>query len=195
MAPNRITLTALVAGTALLVAGAGSALAAKGSGDRSAKCQERLAKFAEKRGMSAAQLEAQVKARMNARIDAALASGKITAAQATKLKERVASAQACKAPALKAHLAKGGMLRAASQYLGLTPAQLRQQLPGTSLAAIAQKQGKTAAGLKSAMLAPAKAKLAKAVENGRITQARADQALERLEVLVDRLVSFTFPAA
>lgn len=193
MRANRMTLTALAAGAALLVAGGGSALAARGDGDRSAKCQERLAAFAEKRGLSASELEARVKARVVARIDAALAAGRITQAQAAKLKQRVAQAQPCKAPALKAQLAKGGMLRAASQHLGLTPAQLRQQLPGTSLAALAQKQGKSAAGLKTAMLAPAKAKLARAVENGRITQARADQALERLETLVERLVTFTFP--
>lgn len=195
MSSIRITLAAVVAGAALFAAGSGSALASQSTGDRSGKCQERLAKFAEKRGTTVAELEARVKSRVNARIDAALAAGRISSEQAAKMKERVAKAQPCRAPAVTARLAKGGMLRATTAYLGLTPAELRQQLPGTSLAAIAQKQGKTAAGLKAAMLAPAMAKLERAVASGRMSQARADQALERIQALVDRLVAFTFPTA
>ena len=91
-------------------------------------------------------------------------------------------------------LAVRGMLRTAADYLGLTKAELRAQLPGTSLAVLAQQQGKSVEGLKAAMLAPAKEKLAKAVESGRITQAQASRLLERLERLADRLVSRTFPA-
>jgi hypothetical protein len=101
----------------------------------------------------------------------------------------------CKpAPLGAGHHAKPGMLRAAAAYLGLTPSELRAQLRGTSLAALAQRQGKSVEGLKAAMLAPAKAKLAKAVESGRITQARADRMLAKLSALVDRLVAKTFPA-
>lgn len=195
MTPNRMTLTALSAGAALLVAGGGTALAAKGDGDRSATCQERLARIAERRGLSASELEAQVRARIEARIDAALAAGRITAEQAAKAKLRVSEAQACKvSPRLKAEVAKHGMFRAAASYLELTPAELRKALPGTSLAALAESTGKSADGLTAAMLAPAKAKLAKAVANGRITQARADRMAERLGTRVDRLVVFTFPA-
>jgi hypothetical protein len=42
------------------------------------------------------------------------------------------------------------------------------------------------------MLAPAKDRLAKAVAGKKITQAQADQRLERLQKLVDRLVNKTF---
>jgi len=201
MTSTRITAVTLLTGAALLVAGGGTALAQQGTGDRAAKCQERLAKLAEKRGTTVAELEAGAKARMTARIDRALAAGRITTEQAATLKQRVAQAQACAAPAalkakvLKAKLAQGGMLRAAVKYLGLTPTELRKQLPGSSLAAIATAQGKSVDGLEAAMLAPAKARLAKAVASDRITQARADQALERLEALVERLVTFTFPSA
>jgi predicted RNA-binding protein associated with RNAse of E/G family len=44
------------------------------------------------------------------------------------------------------------------------------------------------------MLSPAKERLAKAVSAGSITQGQADRRLERLEQLVARLVSKTFPA-
>jgi hypothetical protein len=86
------------------------------------------------------------------------------------------------------------MLAAAADYLGLTRAELRAQLPGMSLGALAARQGKGVAGLKMAMLAPAKARLARAVETGRITQVQASERLARLESLVDRLVAKTFPA-
>ena len=50
------------------------------------------------------------------------------------------------------------------------------------------------AGLKAAMLAPAEAKLAKAVEMNRISQERADRLLDRVDNRVDRIVARTFPA-
>jgi hypothetical protein len=43
------------------------------------------------------------------------------------------------------------------------------------------------------MLSPAKDRLAKAVAAGTITQAQVDQRLTRLEKLVDRLATKTFP--
>ena len=43
------------------------------------------------------------------------------------------------------------------------------------------------------MVAPGKARLATAVANGKITQARADAALEQLERLADRLANKVFP--
>lgn len=190
---DRNAIAALVGGAALL-AGAGTALAAQGDGDRAARCEARLAKIAEKRGVSVDQLKADVAARLTARVDAALAAGKISAERAAKLKERIAQGVLCKGGFVKVKLARKGALRAAAEYLGLSGQELRAQLPGTSLAALAQTQGKSVDGLKAAMIAPAKARLAKAVESGRVTQARADQALERLAKLVDRLVTKTFPA-
>jgi hypothetical protein len=86
------------------------------------------------------------------------------------------------------------MLGAAAEFLGLDRQQLRAQLPGTSLAALALKQEKTVAGLEAAMIAPAKARLAKAVASGKITKARADAALAKLEKAADRLANHVFPA-
>jgi hypothetical protein len=191
---DRTGIAALVGGVAL-VTGGGTALAAQSAdGDRAARCEALLAKIAERRGVSVEQLRADIGARLNARVDAALAAGKISPERAARLKEHIAQGLLCKGVAVKVKLARHGALRAAAKYLHLTPKQLREQLPGTSLAALAQKQGKSAEGLEAAMLAPARARLARAVEAGRIPQARADQALARLEKLVHQLVARTFPA-
>lgn len=190
---NRNAVAALVGGAALL-AGGGTALAAQGDGDRAARCQERLAKIAEKRGVTVGQLQAEIRAKLTARVDAALAAGRISPERAARLKERIAQGEVCKKPAVKATLARHGMLRAAAEFLGLTQAELRAQLPGTSLAALAQGQGKSVDALKAAMVAPAKAKLARAVAVGRVTQARAERILERLEAVAERLAQKVFPA-
>jgi hypothetical protein len=179
---------------AILLVGGGAALAATGDGDRSTRCDERLAKLAEKRGVSVEQLTADVKARILARIDAAEKAGQLSSERAAALRERVQAADLCAAGKhVRARLATRGMLKAAADFLGLDREQLRAQLPGTSLAALAVKEGKTGVDLKAAMVAPAKARLAKAVADGKITQARADVAARRLDALADRLASKVFP--
>ena len=85
------------------------------------------------------------------------------------------------------------VLAGAADYLGVTPGELRSELPGTSLAALAVKDGKTVDGLEAAMLAPAKERLAKAVAAGTITQAQANARLAKLGQRIDRLVKKTFP--
>jgi hypothetical protein len=94
----------------------------------------------------------------------------------------------------RARIAAFGMLRAAAEFLGLDRAELRAQLPGTSLASLAERQGKSVSALRAAMIARANARLEKAVASGSITQARADRALERLEKLADRLAIRVFPS-
>lgn len=94
----------------------------------------------------------------------------------------------------RARIAALGMLRAAAEFLGLDRAELRAQLPGTSLAALAEKQGKSVAALEAAMIAPAQARLEQAVASGRIMQARADRALERLETPAHRVATKVFPS-
>lgn len=190
---NRHAIGAFAA-SATLLGGGGAALAASGDGDRSARCEERLAKVAENRGVSVEQLKADVKARVLARIDAAEKAGRISSERAAKLRERVEEANLCAAgKRVQARFAVRGMLRAAADFLGLDRAELKAQLPGNSLAGLAEKQGKSAADLKAAMVAPAKVRLAKAVAGGKITQARADMAAERLDKLADRLAARVFP--
>jgi hypothetical protein len=190
---NRQAVGALAA-TAAFVVGGGTALAASANGDRGARCEERLAQAAEKRGITVEQLQAEIKAKLLARIDEAEKAGRISKERAAKLRERVEAGSICGGRHhVKARFATHGMLKAAAEFLGLDKAQLRAQLPGTSLVALAAKQGKSEEALEAAMVAPAKERLAKAVADGKVTQARADQALERLEKLADRLANKVFP--
>lgn len=199
MRTNRGVAAAVVGSAALLVGG-GAALADNGgqaSQERQARCQARLAKIADRRGVSVAELETRIRARLSARVDAALAADKITADRAAELKDRIASFEFCSGqgrhPLARLHGVRS-MLKAAADFLGLDRAELHAQLPGTSLAALAQKQGKSQADLEAAMLGPAKARLAKAVASGHLMQVRADRILARLTTLADTLATTTFPA-
>jgi hypothetical protein len=198
MTPNRQAVGALAAAATLLVGGAGAALASSGGGDRGPRCDARLAKIAERRGVTVEQLTADVKARLLARLDAAEKAGRISKERATKLRERIESAEPCAGRKhgkhVRARVASVGMLKAAADFLGLDRAQLRAQLPGTSLTALAAKQGKSAGALEAALVAPGKARLAKATANGRLTQAQADRATAKLERLAHRLATKVFPS-
>jgi hypothetical protein len=185
---------ALAAG-AFLLAGGGAALAASGKGDASATCDQRLAKAAEKRGVSVDQLKADIQARLLARIDAAEKTGRLSAERATMLRDRVNEGSLCGARRhVRARMARHGLLRGAAAFLGLDRQQLRVQLKGHSLADLAAAQGKSESDLETAMLAPAKARLAKAVAAGNVTRARADTVLDRLGKLASRIATREFAA-
>jgi hypothetical protein len=185
----------LLAAGAVLVAGGGAALAASGH-DANASCDQRLAKIAEHRGVSVEQLKADLQARLLARIEAAETAGRISSARAAMLRDRVSTASFCGVRShVRARIAAHGMLRAAAEFLGLDRQQLRTQLPGHSLADLAAKQGQSTSELEKAMLAPARARLAKAVADGKIPQARADAILDRLERLAERVATRVFPSS
>ena len=193
MRTHRLVAAAATGAVALLIGG-GAAFAGQSAEDEGARCEARLAKIAEKQGVTVAEVEAKIRARLTAKVDAALQTGRISAERATLLKERIAEGSLCKGHALRAKLGKHRLLAAAAEFLGLDRAELRAALPGTSLSALAENQGKGVAGLKAAMLAPVGAKLAKAVETNRISQERANRLLDRLENRVDRIIARTFPA-
>ena len=190
MRVDRYAVGALVGASALLVGG-GAALA--GNGKSQERCEAMLAKVAEKRGVSVEALKADLQKKLLERIDAALAAGKITPERAAALKQRVSEGNLCRPGRQHKHIAVKGMMRAAAEFLGLGREELRAQLPGTSLAALAQKQGKSVDSLEAAMIAPARERLAKAVASGKISQQRADEALEKLEALAGKLAEKVFP--
>jgi phage tail protein X len=81
------------------------------------------------------------------------------------------------------------VVKSASDYLGLTPQQLREQLrAGKSLAEIATAQGKTVDGLKSAILGAVKTRLDQVVAANRITSAREQALLDGLSTRLDTLL-------
>ena len=194
MRRTRYSIAVLTASATLGVTG-GVAVAGSGdgNGDRAARCSERLAKAAERRGVSVEQLEATVRTRLLARIDDAEKAGRIASERATALRERIEDASLCGARKhVRARLAAQHLLRAAAEFLGIERGELREELHGTSLASLAAAQGKSEADLEAAMLAPAKERLAKAVADGKLAQTRADAILERLEKVAGRLANRVF---
>lgn len=188
---RHIALAAALVAVAALAFGAGTVAAADtpSLGDA----------VAARLGITGDQLRAAFKAELNARIDARVAAGKLTPEQGAKLKERVASAKglgigarrafAKKHKALVARIVKVNRLGAAAKYLGMTPKELRAaRQSGQSLAQIATSKGKSVDGLVAAIVAPAKARAAKAVANGRLTQQRADELIARLTERAQALV-------
>jgi hypothetical protein len=84
---------------------------------------------------------------------------------------------------------------AIASYLGLTQAQLREQLrAGKTLAEIAVAQGKSVSGLEDAIYADVQAHLDRAVANGRLSTEQEQTLLTRLKSRLDDLVNHAFPA-
>jgi len=188
---RHIAIVAALAAAAVVAVGAGTAAAADSPSLGDA--------VAARLGISGDQLRAAFKAELAARIDAAVADGKLTAEQGAKLKERIANAKGlgvvARSAFAKHHKAfVHRIMRAkaggpAATYLGMTRADLAAaRKSGKSLAQIAQSKGKSVDGLVAAIVAPAKARLDKAVANKRLTQQRADELVARLTDRVEKLV-------
>jgi hypothetical protein len=79
--------------------------------------------------------------------------------------------------------------------LGITPEQLRTELPGKSLSQVAQAHGKTAADVANALKAEANKRVDAAVTAGRLTADQAAQAKTRSATQIDELVNKVTPAA
>jgi UDP-N-acetylmuramate-alanine ligase len=155
-----------------------------------------LAQVATSHGKTVAGLKAAMLAAVKARLDAAVSAGKVTAAQeqarlarAEKLVDRIVNA---KIGGPRQRAGKSRLLNVSARYLGMRPKALVAELKaGKSLAQVATAHGKTAAGLKAALLEPFKARLDRAVASGRVTAAEAQARLAKLSARLDRLISRT----
>ncbi len=155
-----------------------------------------LAQVATAKGKSVDGLKAALVAAIKTRVDAAKASGKLNAARADRLLqrapqlvERLVNATP-RARTLRAKGARGGLLKVAATYLGVTNAQLVTDLrAGKSLAQVATAKNKSVDGLKQALLAALKQKVDAAVAAGRLPAARAQKLLERAPAHIERLVN------
>jgi hypothetical protein len=187
----------IAGGTAALVAvlGGGAAIAATQLSPAE-ESDAIVADAAEQLGVESAELEAALKQALKNRVDAALAAGRITEAQATEMKERI---DAGEMPLVGVgpghHRGHHGFVdfETAAEFVGVTEAELRERLrDGDTLAEIATAEGKTAAGLVDALVAAAKADLDEKVEEGRITEAQRASILEDLEQRLEDVVSGEF---
>ena len=185
---------------AIMAVSTGVAIAGGALGSDTEK-QAFLSDVAKRLDVTPAQLEAALRGAYDARIDAAVAAGKITKDQADAMKKRSKDGGlplfgggrhgGFGGPGHHGGFGRGAKsLAGAATYLGLTEAKLRSELEaGKTLAEIAKAQGKTVAGLKEALKANTKAKLDAAVKDGRITQAQADEMLSRFDEHLDDMIA------
>jgi hypothetical protein len=155
-----------------------------------------LAQIATAKGKSVDGLETALVAAIKTKVAAAKAAGKLDAARADRLLqrapqlvERLVNAKP-RARATRARAARGGLLKAAATYLGVTNAQLVTDLrAGKSLAQVATAKSKSVDGLEQALLAALKQKVDAAVAAGKLDAARAQKLLERAPAHIERLVN------
>ena len=186
----------LVVGAAALAAvlGGGAAVAATQLSPTE-ESDAIVADAAKQLGVNADRLDSALKQALGNRVDAAVAAGTLTEAQAADLKERIEAGEVPLVgvgPGPGHHRGHHGRvdLAAAAGFLGVTEAELRSSLEdGDTLAQLATANGKTAAGLVDALVAAAKADLDEKVEAGRLTPAQRDAILEHMESRVERIVT------
>ena len=179
-------------------------MAATGSGSRGSDFLDSVAKHL---GVSPQKLKDATKAAAIDQVNADLAAGRITQAQADELKKRIESGDGVlggpgfgRGPGGPGFAGPGGPgfgrpvianeIAAAAKYLGLSEDALRTKLrDGQSLADIAKAQSKDVAGLQTAILDAAKADLDKAVADKKLTQSQADDVDNGLKSHIDEIVN------
>lgn len=176
------------------VAGGGAAVAATALGSPEEESKAVVDDAAKQLGVTPAQLTAALKQALENRVDAAVAAGRLTQAQADALKAEIEAGNVPLlgfggGPEVQGHVFG---LDAAATYLGLTQDELRTALEsGKSLAQVAQDEGKSVDGLVAALVAAAKERLDADVAAGRLTDAQRDSIAADLEGRITELVNST----
>src|SRR4051812_34166982 len=202
-------------------AGAGGAYAAGQSGGTTKtplkpadfKVEEKafLDDVAKRLNVTRDQLDAAVKGAAEARIDAAVAAGKLTKEQGDEAKKRLAAGDLplLVGPGLGGGPRGGGPgfghggpgpffggfgLDAAATYLGLSEDALRTQMQsGKTLADVAKAQNKDVAGLKAAMKAAITKDLDQAVTDKKLTADQRTKILADVDARLDDIINNTRP--
>jgi uncharacterized protein YidB (DUF937 family) len=158
-----------------------------------------IARLAENLGIEQEELEAAIDQTQLDLVDEAVADGKLTEEQAESIRERIESGEGLHpfARGFRKGFALGrgfGCVGAASDelagFLGVTVDDLRAAMAdGQSLAQIAEANGVKVEDLSAFLLAELEARLAEAVESGKIDQARADEILANAPDKIDDLIN------
>ena len=197
------TKSLVAAAAALAAVSAGAALAADKLLTPKQESQAIINDAANRLGVAPSALSDALKSAFKARVDAAVADGRITKAQGDELKARIDSGEVpfFGGPGLRGGSFHGpghggfGELDVAATYLGVTEASLRDSLmSGKSLAQVAKDKNKSVDGLVDAIVAEEKKELAAAVAAGRLTDAQRDSIEQDLPARVKAMVNGERPA-
>lgn len=158
---------------------------------------------AKRLNVSPAQLSAALRGALDDQLQAAVAAGKLTQAQANAIEQRIQNGGAPPLGALwfgqrppgPPHAVVGGIgLTAAAKYLGLGDRQLLDQLSaGKTLAQVAKARGKSVSGLESALSSALRSRVQEAVARKQITSAQEQQILSRLSQRLNQAINGTYP--
>lgn len=157
-----------------------------------------LDRVAAKLGIDTSTLRTAVQGASNDQVDARVASGELTQAQADALKARIASApDGAFGDGIDfggPRGGKGGFADAAvASFLGVTQAELRTQLSatGATLATVAQANAKGRDELKAFLTSQAQSRVDAEVAAGRMTQAEADAEMAEEAASLDARIDST----
>ena len=188
---------AVIVGTTVLALGVTGYAVAQSGDSREDEQKAFLNDAAQRLDVSPEKLTQALKDAAIARVDAAVKAGRLTEEQGNEMKERIRAGDGVPflggpgGPHGPGHggPGRGAGLEAAAEYLGLSRAELHEQLhDGESLADVAGDKNKSVDGLKDAMEKAIRADIEKAVEDKRLTQEQADQILGGLESRLDEKV-------
>jgi hypothetical protein len=199
---NRRQKLVVLGGLVFAVVAAGAAIGATKVLTPREESQAVIDDAARQLGVQPAELSKALKQALKNRVDAAVADGRLTKAQAARLKERIDANSVplfgFRPPDNFGHRGHEfpfhSKFDAAAEYLGITSRELRQALEnGKTLAQIAKDRDKSVDGLVAAMLQEAKSRLERAVKAGRLTEAEKAEMLAGLEERITDLVNGRFP--
>jgi transposase-like protein len=198
-------IAAIALSGALAAGGTGAAIAAVTRDDGKKAEQEVLADAAKRLNVTPEKLRDALSAAQDAQIDEAVKAGKLTQAQADKIKAaRKQSGSVLGGPHLRGGPRLygdfgmrggpglpgpgGGMIGDLAKALGLSADKLFEQLrDGKSIADVAKAHGKSLDDVRASVKAATKTRLDKAVEAGDLTRKRADAMLARLDMMLKHL--------
>src|ERR1051326_4996634 len=165
-----------------------------------------LAQVAQAHNKTGADVATALKNAANQRIDQAVSSGRITAdqgnTQKTNVDQRIdqlvnqVMPQGGPGRGFSPGFGRGALiegLNTAAQAIGITPEQLRTELPGKSLAQVAQAHNKTGGDVATALKNAANQRIDQAVSNGRITADQGNTQKTNIDQRIDQLVNQVVP--
>lgn len=193
---KKLTFAAGAAGVALVVAGLGAAGAVAASRMLSPSQESKavIDDAAAQLGVEPSELSDALKQALKNRLDEAVEAGRLTKEQADELKERIDGDEypllfGRGGPGFGGHHVHVEVLATAASYLGMSEAELRDELQDKTLAEIAKSKGKTVNGLVQQLVATQTKRIDEAVEDGRLTDEQAAELKADLEKHMEALVN------